>query len=207
MHPTFRPPLGAPWLFALAFSAASNADIIHVDDSAPPAGDGTSWNTAFRSLTKALNNSQPGDEIRIAQGAYRPTKPNGKRQKTFSIGDALLVQGGYAGFGASNPDELNPSQFKTTLSGDLNSNDGSNFANNGENSFHVVTMKNAQLRGVIVQDGNANHPNQASPHRNGAGVRCLESGNPLLVECVIRRNHASGFGAGVHAGDTLPTLM
>src|SRR5436190_492626 len=54
---------------------------LYVDTSAPPAGDGLSWATAFQDLQAALTlaRNTPGlaDEIWVADGTYKPTtNPN-----------------------------------------------------------------------------------------------------------------------------------
>ena len=59
-------------VLTLACTAATRADIIYVDDDATAGGDGTSWSTAFNDLQLALAIVQEGDEIRVAQGIYKP---------------------------------------------------------------------------------------------------------------------------------------
>ena len=41
--------------------------------------------------------------------------------------------------GETDPNARDVGNYETVLSGDLNGDDGPNFANNGENSYHVVT--------------------------------------------------------------------
>jgi len=57
-------------------SSAVHADVLFVDDDAPPGGDGLSWDTAYTFLRDAINHAAASggavDEIRVAQGTYRP---------------------------------------------------------------------------------------------------------------------------------------
>jgi hypothetical protein len=63
-------------VLAVAISPVAVADVLFVDDDAPPAGDGASWETAHRFLAEALavaaNPAEGITEIRIAQGTYLP---------------------------------------------------------------------------------------------------------------------------------------
>src|SRR6185503_785510 len=105
-------------LLHLLAAHSLDAAIRYVDDSAPPGGNGHSWSHAYRSLKTALNAAAPGDEIRVGKGTYRPAGVNGSRTSTFRIIEDVVVQGGYAGYGAANPNKLKPSKYKTILSGD-----------------------------------------------------------------------------------------
>src|SRR5262245_42777131 len=128
--------------------------VIYVDDSAASGGNnGASWVDAYVDLQDALSTAGDGDVVRIGQGVHKPDGPGGDRNATFALVDGVIVQGGYAGVGAADPDALDPSTFLTTLSGDLNGNDQPNFVNYADNSLHVVTATglttSAELRGVI----------------------------------------------------------
>ena len=60
-------------LLSRACPAQAPAEIIYVDDDdAAGANNGSSWADAFVYLQDALAVAQPGDEIRVAQGLYRP---------------------------------------------------------------------------------------------------------------------------------------
>jgi predicted outer membrane repeat protein len=127
---------------------ASGATIRYVDDDAPLGGDGLSWPTAYRYLQDALiEAAEPGsgvDEIRIGQGTYTPDLDEGgvftpgDRDASFEIVEGLVVAGGYAGFGAPDPDARDVELYETILSGDLNGDDGPDFTNYGDNSYTVV---------------------------------------------------------------------
>jgi predicted outer membrane repeat protein len=85
----------------------------------------------------------------------------------------------------------------TTLSGDLNGDDRSNFANNTDNSYRVVTGANgATLDGFTISGGNAD---------KGGGIY-NSSVSPTLSNLVISGNTASWMGGGFYSIGGGPTL-
>jgi hypothetical protein len=60
-------------LVPLLVSSPIAAEVLRVDDDAPPGGDGSSWATAFHDLQLALAAARPGDEVWIAAGRYLPS--------------------------------------------------------------------------------------------------------------------------------------
>ena len=71
---------------ALVFLASSPevSAQIHVDASVLSSGDGTSWGTAYKTLTEALAVAAAGDEIRVAEGTYTPSS-TGDRSASFDV--------------------------------------------------------------------------------------------------------------------------
>ncbi|MBU1631244.1 MAG: hypothetical protein KKH49_05540, partial [Candidatus Omnitrophica bacterium] len=142
--------------------------IWYVDDSVSISGDGKTWNTAFKYLEDALNNPllTPSDEIWVAQGTYKPDNtPPYDRTATFLLKNGVTIKGGYAGYGASNPYAHDIEAYSTILSGDLNSNDGPDFTNYDDNSYHVTSVFGSSigpsysqptLDGFTIKGGNAN---------------------------------------------------
>jgi hypothetical protein len=47
-----------------------NSDIWYVDDSMPVSGNGTSWDTAFKTIQEGIDASSHGDKVIVAQGTY-----------------------------------------------------------------------------------------------------------------------------------------
>ncbi len=190
-----------------------------VDASAPPGGDGLTWTTAFTYLQDALAAAAaPGsgvNELRVAAGTYKPDRGQnqtpGNRSATFQLLNGVTLKGGYAGINAPDPDHRDISAHQTSLSGDLAGNDGANFSNNAENSYHVVTASNtnatAVLDGFTIAGGNANG-NWPQPYYLGAGLYCV-TGDPTLLNCTFRENSATGSdarGAGVYTEESSPTF-
>ena len=107
--------------------------VLYVDDSAMGTDDGSSWCDAFVLLQDALTAAEASGgtitEIRVAQGTYKPDQGTnqtpGDRTASFNLVDGVAIRGGFAGCGASNPDEQDNAIFPTTLSGDLLGDDGS----------------------------------------------------------------------------------
>ena len=171
--------------------------VLHVKSDATGSNDGTSWTDAILNLRTALTIAQTGDEIWVASGTYRPTGPAGNREATFQLVNGVGIYGGFAGIETTR-EQRNPVANVTILSGDLNGNDGPNFANNGENSYHVVTgsgtTATAILDGFIITGGNAN--SGGVPHWEGAGLYNVQ-GSPTVTDCCVRINFAQ-YCAGVY---------
>ncbi|MHC4500677.1 MAG: choice-of-anchor Q domain-containing protein, partial [Planctomycetota bacterium] len=159
------------WISAAGFSVReviatewdSDAEsVMYVDDNAQGANNGTSWADGFTDLQEALSivRALPQvSELRVAQGQYRPAGPFGDPAAIFGLINGVAIKGGYAGFGAPNPNARDISKYETILSGDLNGDDGPNFTNNYENSYSVVTGSatdaTAVLDGFTIVGGNA----------------------------------------------------
>lgn len=206
--------------------------IYYVDADAPgPTYDGLSWTTAFKYLQDALALSWREDEIWVAQGIYKPDRGNGimpdDRTNTFRLINGVAIKGGYAGYGEPDPNDRDIKLYETILSGDLNGNDGPNFVNYEENSYHVVTAtrtdETAVLDGFTITAGNANgssYPNSYGggmfsdsgatvsnctfAHNfavNGGGMCCnpwwYEVPGPRVTNCAFIRNSASNWGGGL----------
>ena len=196
-------------LIGFVSSAAHAGPVLYVDDNAPPGGDGASWDTAYRFLQDALTAASGGGitEIHVGQGTYLPERdeanPTGScvpgpcdRTATFKLINGVAVRGGYAGFGAPDPDARDIALYETILSGDLIGNDGPNFANNDENSYHVTsgggTDGTAVLNGFTLTAGNADGILQ-----DGRGGGMYNSGgSPTVADCSFTGNSAF-WGAGI----------
>ncbi|MFQ5413909.1 MAG: hypothetical protein ACE5E6_05575, partial [Phycisphaerae bacterium] len=174
----------------------------HVDDDAAPGGDGQSWETAFLDLQTALGVAEPGAEIRVAAGVYRPDGASGNRSLSFNLVSGVSLLGGFAGLGGADPDARDPVLFVTTLSGDLLGDDGPDFTNTGDNSLHVVrgtgVGPTAVLDGFVVSAGNAD--GGAAPDGNGGGLLLNGSGSPTIRDCVFAGNSGVSSGAVYNLG-------
>jgi hypothetical protein len=191
-------------LFLMIFAAAAlPAGTIYVNDDANGLNDGSSWQNAFKFLQDALIVAASGDEIRAAQGIYTPDKgagiTPGDRAVSFQLVNGVTLNGGYAGAGYPDPNTRDIELYETILSGDLNGDDGPDFLNNIENSYHVVvgsgTNQTAVLDGFIITSGNANGSYDAK--NNLGGGMFNHSGNPTIIHCVFRTNSAQSAGAGM----------
>ncbi len=207
-------------IFALTVSvgvSTANGQTVFVDAAATDLPhDGSSWCNAFRTLQEALAVAVSGEMVKVAEGTYMPdggyqpvggaqVPGTGDRTATFPLLDGVTLQGGYAGCGAPDPDERDPAAHETILSGDLADNDGPDFLNNDENSYHVVHYGDPNATGVVfdgftVTAGNANgtfeaRTNQgAGIHIRDNGLNCIPNG-PTISNCTIRNNWAANHGA------------
>jgi hypothetical protein len=185
---------------------------IFVDDDANGANDGSSWADAFTDLQDALAIAKYGDEIWVADGIYKPdcssVDPNGSgdRQTTFQLINGVAIYGGYAGFGAPDPNERNAALYETILNGDLSGDDGPDFANNADNSYHVVTGSGADamaiLDGFTITGGNADGPGTFD---TGAGLY-IATGSPTIQNCLLTDNSCSNRAGGIYSDLSNPTI-
>jgi hypothetical protein len=198
-------------LIVLLFCPFTYGKIIYVDDDAAGANDGTSWTKAYLCLQDALAIARSGDEIHVAKGIYKPDQhvvtvrsphavASGDRTATFQLKNGLTVKGGYAGAGEPDPDARDINLNQTILSGDLNGDDGPNFTNNSENSYHVATgsgtNETAVLDGFTITAGNANG---FSPHNSGAGMY-NDRGSPTVTNCAFSGNSGVNGGGMYNSG-------
>jgi hypothetical protein len=202
-------------LGALTTAATVHAQLdtryLYVDASAPPGGNGTSWLRAFRDLQDALSlaYSSSGSipplqhlEIRVAQGVYRPDRGTGDRNASFVVtGSATTLVGGFAGLAGADPN-TQQNDFVSVLSGDLHGDDGPNFTNRDDNSYHVLHFENSSLnytfvRQFTIRGGNTGGPIPAA-YPDGGGV-LVDSNmySATLASCRITDNEAIGSGGGI----------
>ncbi len=212
--------MGAYEFYATAFGSR-----LFVDADADGASDGTSWEDAYNDLQAALYIAAASPvvtEIWVAAGTYTPDRGTHERTATFQLTGGVALYGGFAGWETS-LDQRDLDTNGTTLSGDLNGNDGPDFTSNGENSYHVLTStdvgSNAVLDGFTISGGNANG---GGPDSSGGGMyneggslttvsNCIFSGNaadadgggmwnsggdPVLINCIFNGNSATTGGGG-----------
>jgi len=143
-------------LAGMPIQSASAAGVRYAKPTASGTGSCGSWANAC-SLQTALSGAGPGDEIWVKTGTHKPTSGT-DRTATFQLKSGVAVYGGFAGT-ESTRSERDTTANLTILSGDLLGDDGANFANYGENSYHVVTGSGTDsstiLDGFTVRGGNA----------------------------------------------------
>jgi hypothetical protein len=212
-------------LLQLLLCSSTIGKIIYVDDDAAGANDGSSWEGACPCLQNALMGAQPGDEIRVAQGIYKPDRQlmtgrsarmvaSGDRTVAFQLIGGVAIKGGYAGFNEPDPNERDISLYETVLSGDLNGDDVEvadpcdlmNEPTRAENCYSVITgsVDNCLLDGFTISGGNANGPmptpsfmvEEPSEHGWGGGMHLMSS-SVTINNCTFKNNAASGGGGGL----------
>ncbi len=189
-------------------TSAVHGGTVYVDPGGSCAPEnGSSWCNAFSDLQDALAVATVGTEVRVAEGTYRADRGTGDRLATFLLKPGVVVKGGYAGYGAADPDARDVPAHETILSGDLSSNDGPDFTNYGDNSYHVVTYNALNASGVVldgftISQGNADGTGPAGTITNQGGAihirddsrKCIPGG-PTIRNCTIRDNWAAHHGA------------
>ena len=173
-------------------------NVLYVDASARGANDGSSWANAYNYLQEALNPAPSGYEIWVAQGTYKPDM-TACRTSTFQLKNGVALYGGFpSGGGRGLWTSRDPNTYQTILSGDLARNDGPNFANNGENSYNVVTGSGtdstAILDGFTITAGNAND----DVYNYAGGGMYNSYGSPTVTNCTFTSNSAYWYGGGMY---------
>jgi hypothetical protein len=213
-------------LFLIFFSCTTTTTgkIIYVDaDADDIIINGSSWKQAYQTLQDAIAEVRPGDEVRVANGIYKPDRrtiyggrgggeprrieATGDRNATFELINGVTFKGGYAGYSESDRNVRNISLYETILSGDLNNNDVDvinpedllDEPSRSDNSYHIITTRgNAVLDGFTITGGNANtHPGSFSEGSNGAGL-LNEYGTIQITNCIFSENSTDNLGGGIY---------
>jgi hypothetical protein len=222
-------------LIVVLFCPFTYGKVIYVDDDVAGANDGTSWENAYIYLQDALAAAIGGDEIRVAQGIYKPDLGGGNtpgdREATFQLINDVILKGGFAGanqpsIGRPNPPNRRDVEvYETILSGDLNDDDV-DVANpedlkdeptRAENSYHVLTGdltdETAVLDGITITSGNANGPQLGDEYpdkyrlQSGGGMYNDILSSPTLTNCTFSGNSAEWSGGGmINLENGSPTL-
>ncbi|MFC2108135.1 choice-of-anchor Q domain-containing protein [Candidatus Bipolaricaulota bacterium] len=183
-------------------SVANAQTTLRVKSGATPGGDGSTWGTAYDDLQAALAAAAAGSgpyEIWVAEGTYKPTT-GADRAATFQLLDEVALYGGFDGTETLRG-QRNWEDHETILSGDLDGDDGPEFDNRGDNSYHVVTGSGtddtAVLDGFTVTGGDADGDG-LSEHSNSGGGMYINEGHLTLSNCRVLDNRAAQWGGGIY---------
>jgi len=183
---------------------------LYVDDTAPGANNGATWEHAFLDLQSALAMAGSGDEIWVATGVYTPGTTV---SDTFGLVDGVEIYGGFAATETLKI-ERDWDTNLTILSGDIDGNDGKDTNGvvtatvhiTGTNSFHVVTSTNVLsstvLDGFIITAGDADGSN---PNNRGGGMY-NNSSSPTLTNLSFSGNSAADGGGMNNSNHSNPIL-
>ncbi len=171
-----RPGTSALIISLAILSSVSAQTVIHVDIDAPPDGDGTSWTTAYNSLSAALAAAEPGDQIWVAAGRY-----------VGRIRLALEVQlyGGFAGT-ETELDQRDWTTHKTIIDGDKRGSVVTSPVGAGETT---------RIDGFTITGGGAFY---------GGGL-LLESSSPTIANNTITGN-SGWHGGGLYLSNSDATI-
>lgn len=189
-------------LVFFASSAIAQSRRVYVDAYATGAGNGTSWQNAFTDLQAALFAAQPGDQVWVALGVYKPTDGY-NREISFRLKSGVQMYGGFSGV-ETELEQRNWERFKTTLSGNIG------LANeDADNSYTILFIEKSDrssvVDGFVLSGGRADNSDPfVSPYSNeksgGAIYAVAEDGNayPMVRNCNFENNYAREFGGAVY---------
>lgn len=149
--------------------------ILHVNDDAVFAGDGSTWGSALSSLTEALSiaaNDTAIKQIWVAAGTYQPASG-----QSFIMVPGVEIYGGFAGTETA-LQQRNWKTNTTILQG--------NAANVVRNYYNGLSYT-AVLDGFTITGGNA---------PSGGGIT-NENVSPTIRNCIFYNNHAGVYGGGM----------
>jgi hypothetical protein len=171
-------------------------------------GGGTSWMDASGDLQEMINQSNPGEEVWVAEGTYIPERrgdnPFGPhtltdRYNSFVLHNGVKVYGGFAG-GESQIEQRNIAGNSTILDGAFSAAAGS------ARCYHVVLIVGANdvvLDGFEIKNGEATTPsitiinNDSIGNNGGAGMTIKTTANVKLANLKIHDNRSS-YGGGMN---------
>ncbi|MCG8700496.1 MAG: leucine-rich repeat protein, partial [Bacteroidales bacterium] len=191
-------------------STPPDARVYYVDADADVGGDGSSWDRAFQYLQDALVQARYGDEIRVAEGIYRPDEasliqiPKGLQAASFQLKNNVALLGGFAGMGTKYPNHRDVNRYQSVLSGDLSENDEGLWwdPSRHDNTCHLVrgdgTDSTAVLDGFILSSAGGAESHSGTGIEEGGGI-FIYDGYPTIKNCTFIDNMAvSGGGIYYH---------
>lgn len=216
---------------AYEFQAVPASRIRYVKVDGSDSNDGTSWDKAYASVQKAINDlalSQPGvpGEVWVAAGTYEPTELiNGNgTPASFRMYDGISLYGGFAGTETTKSerervvDNPMPWQFAnaTVLRGSTF--DGENTWNQTDNkwsvtsaSTHVVWFaplpgkedfaNTTVMEGFTIEGGQAKVSEAMNYDGDKGAGVYMKGANVYLIHSVVKNNVAPSVGGGIYLKD------
>ena len=170
-------------------------DIIFVDADSSGLNNGSSWDDAIQTLGQALEVADIGDEVWVAEGTYTP---GSAREDTFQLKKGVDLFGGFNGTETTR-EQRDFNVIFTTLSGDINGDDGANPRTRQDNAFHVVTGQDgAILDGFHITAGNADE--------SGGGIYNVLT-SPTIRNCRVFGNFSSDSGGGMYCSRSAAEII
>ena len=184
-------------LFAFLSNSYSAEVFYYVNaETGDDTNSGADWNNAFKTLSHVLNIKVNDTKvIYLAAGTYYPTSLT-NRGLSFNLSN-VKIYGGYIGTD-ENPNDRNPTIYKTILSGDIGIEDDPS-----DNSYQVITVSGSTLLdGLIISDGNG--VGAGGDQELGGGIYFKITPNFFqqiptfsISDCQINNNQAEE-GAGIY---------
>jgi len=199
----------------LLAAAPSEADVYYVDAGANAVThDGSSWCAAFTNLDGALAVAGSGDLIAVAGGIYVPPATENYINSSFVVPSGVAIFGGFAGCGASNPNDRDVVLYETVLSGDHQGDDeplsGSYNPTRFDNSTHVLVADGADdttvLDGLTISNGNADNGGDAGLFGDAGGGIYMTGSDIRITNCRFTQSYALQSGGAVFSENGDPTF-
>lgn len=188
-------------------TAAPAARTLYVDQNAPAGGSGSSWADAFTHPQQAIEAARDGDTILVADGVYR-TSSTDQRDESFSLRNNVRMLGGYAGYGAANPNARDIAVYRTTLSGEIGTSAVADNALNVVLAYGVETstvLDGFTITGGFAHSGATDFLPMQRDYGSGAGVYVLFA-DPVLRNLTIADNVCDVKGAGMYVYRGSPAI-
>jgi hypothetical protein len=135
------------WIVILTCSVADAQ--VFVDQSATGNNDGTSWTDAYLNLQDAIDASNPGEQIWIAAGIYKPAGP-APESSHFYLTEPVALYGGFTGI-ETDLTQRNWQTNVTIMSGDINGDDiEADFLGFREDNAHHIFILDAGNEEIIL---------------------------------------------------------
>jgi len=197
---------------------ASGPTTWYVRADAPEGSDGTSWDSAFSSITAALAVAGTSDEVWVQGGIYA---------EAIALEPSVALYGGFSGT-ESNLEERDWQAHKTVIDAsgwnrvavrdaDRAVLDGFTVTGGkGTSGGGVYCTASSLLRNCVIKNnaGAGVHCYQSSPtvsnclivENTEKGVVCESSSSPRLTNCTIANNASSSNNGGLFCSDSSPVL-
>lgn len=216
---------------AYEFETVPASRIRYVKTDGNDSNDGQSWDKAYASVQKAINDlalSQPGvpGEVWVAAGTYQPTENiNGNgTPASFRMYDGISLYGGFAGSETTKSERARkgenpmPWQFtnETILRGSTYN--GTNTWNSTDNkwsltsaSTHVVWFaplpnqadfqNTTVMEGFTIEGGQAKNSTANDYDEDKGAGVYLKGANVYLIHSIVKDNVAPSVGGGIYLKD------
>ncbi|MCW5923520.1 MAG: right-handed parallel beta-helix repeat-containing protein, partial [Saprospiraceae bacterium] len=197
-----------------ALGPALSQKRLHVNHAATGQNNGSSWADAYADLHAALAAAQPGDEVWVAEGEYRPTTGTA-RDIYFDLKSGVALYGGFAGTEADLA-QRDWQAHPTVLSGDIGT-----AGDSTDNSYTILYMGEPDsltvVDGLVFRFGQADYPGVAAadlPRMAGGALFVMardEEAYCTVSNCRFERNYARLHGGAVYVdgsgtGSVAPTF-
>jgi predicted outer membrane repeat protein len=178
---------------------------IYVDQHAPGAvQDGTSWETAYINLQPALSAASSDTEIKVADGEYTPESTG---DSTFQLKNGVSVLGGFAGYGAGDPDARDPGAFETIIRGQASGLNTGVITGSGTDSTAVidgVVVKSNGFSSIGLYTANGSPTINNCAFTVGGGIRNVNA-SPTITNCTFT-NLDGQYTSGINSTGSSPTI-